>query len=206
MQIYLIRHGETAGNRDRIVQLPETPLSPRGIEQADLLAERLSTHPIARIVSSDLARAAMTADALARGKALDVEYEPLLQERNFGDWRGHPYSELEVDLMGPNTVPPAGESWAVFHERVDRAWDRVRALAKTSGPLAVVSHGLVLYSVFSRHIGPPTAGEDPPDVVPMQFGNTALSILEGEERLRATLTGCTAHLDDGPTPRGISGL
>ena len=31
MSIFLIRHGETAGNRDRIIQVPETPLSDRGL-------------------------------------------------------------------------------------------------------------------------------------------------------------------------------
>ena len=34
MSIFLIRHGETLGNASRTVQLPDNPLSPRGIAQA----------------------------------------------------------------------------------------------------------------------------------------------------------------------------
>ena len=35
MQIFLIRHGETAANAARIVQTPDTPLSERGIAVED---------------------------------------------------------------------------------------------------------------------------------------------------------------------------
>ena len=34
MAIILIRHGETPGNRDRIIQFPHIELSDRGLEQA----------------------------------------------------------------------------------------------------------------------------------------------------------------------------
>jgi len=34
MAIFLIRHGETLGNASRTVQLPDNPLSPRGVAQA----------------------------------------------------------------------------------------------------------------------------------------------------------------------------
>ena len=44
MSIFLIRHGETLGNASRTVQLPDNPLSPRGITQAELLARRLERH------------------------------------------------------------------------------------------------------------------------------------------------------------------
>ena len=40
MSIYLIRHGETDGNRTRTVQVPSTPLSEKGLHQASLLALR----------------------------------------------------------------------------------------------------------------------------------------------------------------------
>ena len=43
MAILLIRHGETPGNRDRIIQFPHTPLSERGLEQAARLGQRLAT-------------------------------------------------------------------------------------------------------------------------------------------------------------------
>ena len=53
MAIFLIRHAETALNAQRIVQLPETPLSERGLRQADCIGQRLAGMGVARILSSD---------------------------------------------------------------------------------------------------------------------------------------------------------
>jgi broad specificity phosphatase PhoE len=64
MSIFLIRHGETLGSASRTVQLPDDPLSPRGVAQAERLARRLEREGIAAIPSSDLARAAATAERL----------------------------------------------------------------------------------------------------------------------------------------------
>ena len=207
MAIYLIRHGETPSNRARVVQVPETPLSERGREQAEALAARLADHPIGRLLASDLARADETAAALSRATGVPVEPEPLLQERNFGDLRGTAYADLTVDLFGPDYAPPGGESWEAFHERVDAAWSRIRTAAdETEGHLAVVTHGLVLHSLSVRHLTLPAGGyETGENGPPLGFGNTALSIVEATPPWRATLFGCTAHLDGGGS-EGISGM
>ena len=84
-RIFLIRHGETEGNAARIVQRPEIPLSPRGLAQAEALARRLAKESVARIVSSDLARAVGTAERLERATGAPLSFDPLLQERNFGE-------------------------------------------------------------------------------------------------------------------------
>src|SRR5262249_2289334 len=74
-----------------------------------------------------------TAEHLRRATGAPLSFEPLLQERNFGDLRGRTYSELGFDMFEPDYAPPNGETWPVFHERVDRAWARVQALAAESG-------------------------------------------------------------------------
>lgn len=215
MAIYLIRHGETPGNRDRIVQVPETPLSDRGQGQARRLAERLSDHPIRRILASDLARAHMTAEAVGRALGLGVEPDPLLQERNFGDLRGTPYAELGLDLFGPGFAPPGGETWEVFDARVDRAWQGIRRAARgLDGHLAVVTHGLVLQSLARRHLG---LGEDAPgEGLARQIGNTSLTVVESAgaapawedgSTWRVALFACTAHLGPGSDGQeGVAGI
>ena len=72
------------------MQPAATPLNEHGVRQARMLAEWLTSGPFrpARIISSDLARAHMTAEPIASTLGLDIELEPLLQERNFGDLRG----------------------------------------------------------------------------------------------------------------------
>lgn len=200
MTVFLIRHGETEANAARVVQTPDVPLSERGLDQARKLGRRLAAEGVGAILSSDLRRAVMTAEAVRDATAAPLALDPLLQERNFGDVRGTPYAELAVDLFDPGFEPPGGESWDVFHARVARAWPAVleRALA-ANGPLAVVTHGLVCQSVITHHAD---LGED---VVPVGFGwaNTSVSILEpAPGRWRVRLLNCTEHLLGESAVRG----
>jgi probable phosphoglycerate mutase len=202
-RLLLIRHGETVGNAARIVQRPDSPLSPRGAAQAQRLAQRLAAAGIARIVTSDLTRAAATAEHLRKATGVPLDFEPLLQERNFGDLRGTPYAELRLDPFAPDYAPPNGETWPVFHARVDRAWARVQELvAATPGPLAVVTHGLVCRSLASRHLV-----LDEGQTAPESWGNTALTIVEGPAPWRVRLLNCVAHLGElGAEPLADPGV
>ncbi|NRA03671.1 MAG: histidine phosphatase family protein [Myxococcales bacterium] len=204
MAILLIRHGETDSNRQRIVQLPETPLSERGLEQAELLAARLAGTGVARVLSSDLARARMTAEAVARRSGVPLELDASLQERNFGDLRGHSYRELGIDFMAPGYDPPSGESWEAFHARVNRAWSQVRAASeRTDGDLAVVSHGLVCYSLALRHFSLGVHGTE----TPRSWSNTGVTVVDAGPPWEVRLLDCTAHLDGTDAQAGgVSGL
>jgi probable phosphoglycerate mutase len=200
MPIFLIRHGETLGNASRTVQQPDNPLSPRGRMQAELLARRLQAEGIAAILSSDLERAAATAERLRQATGVPVRHDPLLQERNFGDIRGTPYAELDFDLFAPEYAPPNGESWEIFHARVDRAWALVReAAAAAGGPLAVVTHGLVCRSLAARHLILPEGEE-----VPVRWENTAVTVIDHPAPWRVRVLNCVAHLDD-PAARPSAG-
>jgi probable phosphoglycerate mutase len=191
-QIFLIRHGETEGNASRIVQRPEIPLSPRGLAQAEALARRLAKESVARIVSSDLARAVGTAERLERATGAPLSFDPLLQERNFGDIRGTAYDDLGFELFALDYAPPGGETWDVFHARVDRAWEAVRALAAaTRGDLAVVTHGLVCRSLAGRHLSLADG-----EVVPERWENSSVTIVEGQAPWRVRLLNSIAHLED----------
>jgi len=202
VSIFLIRHGETLGNASRTVQLPDNPLSPRGMAQAERLARRLEREGIASVLSSDLARAVATADYLRRATRAPVRYDPLLQERNFGDIRGTPYAELGFDMFASDYAPPNGESWAVFHARVDRAWALMQeAAASAKGNLAVVTHGLVCRSLAGRHLILPDGQE-----APERWENTALTIIDYPAPWRVRLLNSITHLDGlGTLPLSESG-
>jgi 2,3-bisphosphoglycerate-dependent phosphoglycerate mutase len=190
-RLFLIRHGETEGNALRIVQRPDIPLSPRGVAQAERLARRLAAEGVARIVASDYARALTTAEHVRQATGAPLTVEPLLRERNFGDLRGRPYSELGFDMFEPDYAPPNGESWPVFHARVDRAWARIQELAAgTAGDLAVVTHGLVCRSLAARHLVL-ADGEQAPE----RWENTSLTIVDWPAPWRVRLLNCVAHLD-----------
>ena len=202
MSIYLIRHGETPGNANRVIQVAETPLSDRGLQQAEALATRLADAGVVHILASDLSRAHMTAQALERTTGAPLELEPLLQERNLGDLRGTPYSELGFDPFAPDYVPPAGESWDAFHDRVARAWRRVADVApRLDGHLAVVTHGLVCRAVVQHHVTLRGSAASDPEATGAAFGNTCLSVIESQAPFGVELLACTAHLG-GSAPEG----
>jgi probable phosphoglycerate mutase len=191
--IYLVRHGETALNAARILQHPVTPLSERGLAQAECVARRLASAGIARILVSDLRRAEMTAEAIARATGAALERDADLAERNFGALRGRPYAELGLDPFAPDYEPPEGESWAAFHARVDRAWLRVEAAARAAGgPIAVVTHGLVCHAVVSRRatLGPGLA------LTGRGWRNTSVTVLEGGEPWLVRILDDCSHLDE----------
>ena len=203
MAIYLIRHGETVGNAARVVQHPDAPLSPRGVAQAERVAARLAAEGIARIVASDYARARVTAERVRAATGAPLTIEPLLRERNFGDVRGTAYADLGFDLFAPDYAPPNGETWEVFHARVDRAWGRVQAFAEAAGGhLAVVTHGLVCRSLAGRHLLLADGCG-----APERWENTSVTIVECPAPWRVRLLNCVAHLDEEETaPRADAGV
>jgi probable phosphoglycerate mutase len=205
--LLIVRHGETASNAARIVQVPETPLNARGVAQAARLAKRLAEHhrqrPIGQVVASDLRRAEMTAEPVAEALGLPLVIEPLLAERNFGDLRGRAYADIGVDIMEPGYRPPSGEDWPSFHRRVDQAWSRIRELAgQAEGDSVFVTHGLVCHSLALRHLSV-HGGMEQPD----RWGNTSVTHVEARSPWRATLINCCDHLDavtaDGAQMSGI---
>jgi len=197
-RIFLIRHGETSSNAARIFQQPETPLSNRGLAQARALASRLRSEPIERTIASDYQRAAQTARAVADAAGSALEFEPLLQERNFGDLRGTPYSEVAGDPFREGYTPPGGESWQVFNARIERAWAVVSAVAQESaGDLVVVTHGLVCRAFVERCLdaGDLLSGKAEGGLA---FANTSVTIIGATPPWRVDRIGCTEHLGTEP--------
>ena len=64
MKILLVRHGETAGNKEKIHQHSDTPLSKAGEDQAKKIAGRLAHISIDKIFVSPLPRAQKTAEII----------------------------------------------------------------------------------------------------------------------------------------------
>ena len=204
MEVIFVRHGETPLNAARVFQHPDTPLSERGLAQAEAAARRLESMNVHTIVSSDMMRARQTAEALARRLSLPVAQTPLLGERCFGDLRGLARSSLDFDADAPDYCPPNGESHAVFFERVARAFAWVLEQRVPQGRrLAVFTHGLVLRRLVEAHLALPE-GTAPLD----QFSNTAITVATLSPPHLVSLLACARHLNeaDGTAARGISGL
>ena len=93
--VYLVRHGETVWNAEgRLCGSSDIPLSPIGQQQAQRLAQRLRSVPLAAIYSSPLRRTRQTAETIAALHNLPVHPVPELSEIDYGDWEGMAVDEL----------------------------------------------------------------------------------------------------------------
>jgi len=155
MRLFIVRHGETDFNRNRVMQgYHEIPLNERGIRQATLLAYRLVEERLDRIVSSDLRRAVMTACIVASHTGVAMDYDPALRERNPGLLTGKSYDEEPRFFTDPNFIPPEGEGVAEFRARVRRAFEALVADARHPNErVAVITHGLVCRAFVSEFFG-----------------------------------------------------
>lgn len=193
MTIYLIRHGETAANKRRVLQMPDSPLSDNGIQQAKQLSERLKSANIVNILCSDYPRAQQTAAEINIHHKLHVSYEPLLRERNFGDWRGMEYDAVAKDRLNSDLSPPNGEDTDAFFTRITQTWNFIQQhAAKDDGITVVISHGLTCRALVQNHV------ELPQDVaLPERWSNTSVTRIDYREKTKtwmATTINCVHHL------------
>ena len=88
-RVVLWRHGQTDLNiAGRIQGSLDVPLNDSGRSQAQAAAAVLAEYSPSLVVSSPLARAHSTAQALAHSLDLDVAVDDRLVERDFGRWEG----------------------------------------------------------------------------------------------------------------------
>jgi probable phosphoglycerate mutase len=159
-RIILIRHGETEWNREGRIQgyHGDSALTAAGRAQAQRLATRLGAEGPAALHSSDSARARETAEPIAAALKADIAFDAMLRERNYGEFEGWTYKDLEREhpeayrrfrSRDPGYAPPGGESGAEFADRILSALERIAADA-AGARVAVVTHGGVL-GVMHRH-------------------------------------------------------
>ncbi|HTK37604.1 MAG TPA: histidine phosphatase family protein [Pyrinomonadaceae bacterium] len=98
-KLFLIRHGQSAGNAEgRFGGHSPTPLSKLGEEQAEKTAVVLAKEGITAIYSSDLLRAVKTAEPLARLLDIPVAHTPAFRERNVGVLEGLTFDESKAEF------------------------------------------------------------------------------------------------------------
>lgn len=152
-QIILWRHGQTSWNAaGRVQGQTDVPLDDIGIIQAASAASRLATLNPSRIISSDLSRAARTADALSALTGVPVESDRRLREMAFGlregltsreAWEQYP-DEMHAWVTGDDIRMPGGETYREAGERFAEVLTEVTADLNGDRPVVIVAHGAVL--------------------------------------------------------------
>ena len=155
-RLILVRHGETAWNRERRFQgWRDVPLSADGRVQAERTARALAGSGAARVYTSPLGRARETAAEIAKPSGLGVIADEAFKEISFGAWEGMTLDEVEARFGGlhaawraePHTVRfPAGEDLATAGARA------LGGLARLAGAHAGQTVVLVTLGVIVRLI------------------------------------------------------
>ncbi|HZU77505.1 MAG TPA: histidine phosphatase family protein [Dehalococcoidia bacterium] len=164
-RIVLIRHAETAHNRDGLVQgRADNPLSELGVRQAEALAAALATVPFAAVCSSPLQRALQTARAVAQPHGLDLQVVDALTEMDIGEMEGLTGAELRqrfpefmrawLSEHAGDAAMPGGESLQQVQERAGAALDHIVA-EQPEATVAVVSHNFVILTLLCRALSLP---------------------------------------------------
>lgn len=162
MTLYLLRHGETLWNtQGRFQGQLDSPLTPTGIAQADLMARRLAQEigpnpDRFNLAVSPLGRARQTADRLTAAIPLAAKDEPHLMEVTIGSWDGMTLYEIDQEYPGALTGTdafdwyfrsPDGETFDQIHARAT-AW-----LADIATPTIAISHGLTGRIIRGAYLG-----------------------------------------------------
>jgi len=185
-RVILVRHGETSFPQNRIYcDSKEDPaLSSTGQAQAKQAAEFLSLENVSAIYASPSLRTRMTAEAIAaHHKYLSVNFDSDLVERNFGDWEGMYFEEIESQF--PMKYKEWKENQAAFKigsgESVYDLAERVvpvisKIITAHSGQtVVVVAHVGPIRVLLARALNLPVEGYrqlaiDPASVTGVDYG------------------------------------
>ena len=184
--LYLTRHGQTEWNtQGRMQGHGDSPLTETGVMQAQWLAEALQDIPFDAIYSSSQGRAMRTAEAIGRGRDIEVIPADEIREMRLGVWEGKTKEDAEQThgeqisnfWNAPDKyVPIGGES---FCEVRDRAVAFLTSLVEKhrGETILAVMHGCVLKLVMGYFEQRPLAKLwNPPTMLPtslskVQFTN-----------------------------------
>lgn len=151
----LWRHGQTTWNAEKRYQgQTDIPLSETGVAQAERSARLLAALRPDKIFSSDLARAASTAGALARITGLPVSLDKDLRERSGGSWEGLTSEEIRERFPAERATwdPPDGEARSAVADRVSGALTRIVDELGDDELAVVASHGAAIRLGIERFL------------------------------------------------------
>lgn len=189
LDIYLIRHGETEANRQGIVQgHSDSPMTPAGIEETLRKAEKLKDIEFHGGYCSDLARAMMTLELIARrlpslpGAVILRE----LREIDFGEYTGRRKDDIMDDIRRHKTdtslTYPGGESGRDLIGRVRGFFNNLLLCHQNERILVVTHYGVIetAFRQFTAHPQNAPVHVEPYDVFHLSFNshdNASVNVL-----------------------------
>lgn len=161
-RLLLVRHGETDHNAGGVWQGQlDSALSDVGVEQARAAGRAIAAYRPSRVVASDLARAAVTAQHVAEAAGVGVTLDPRWREIHVGQWQGLHTSEVRAryaDLLAEmdRTDIRRGVDGETLAEVGRRAGESLRELLDGLSDdecVVVVAHGVSTRAAVADLLG-----------------------------------------------------
>lgn len=169
MKLYLVRHGQTDWNVQRIAQgRTDIPLNATGITQAEELRDKTHEYRFDICYSSPLVRAVKTAEIVTDGRCPIVK-DDLLVERCFGkyegtappdDWLKYWTINYHDDEMGMEPLADVFARTKVFLEKIKKEH-------ASDENVLIVGHGGMLKTLHFNIVG----YDDETDFMNIHFKN-----------------------------------
>jgi probable phosphomutase (TIGR03848 family) len=203
-RVLLIRHAtnDYVSSKRLAGRTPGVHLNDRGLAEAEAVAARLQSTPLAAVYTSPLERAIETAGPIAEKHDLHCQIMDGLMETDCGEWAGGAIDELSqtelwrrIQVEPSSARFPGGESIFEVQQRMVGAVAELRSL-HSGKTIAVVSHSDPIKLLMAYHVGMhmdmfQRLTVDPASISELEFGTqrtrllrsndcTHLSPLEGE--------------------------
>lgn len=161
-KLILLRHGETNKNLDNTLHSidDDAELNETGILQIEEVAQELKDYLPDIVYSSREKRSLESARILTQALGIPMLELDNIHERNWGKFTGQPWSEVEK-ILNPmnlderyNYLPPGGESWKEFEERLTHAVKEV-VIENQDKVVLIVTHGGAIRALMPYLLGKP---------------------------------------------------
>ena len=144
--IYIIRHGQTDWNKQKVMQgQMDVPLNETGKEQALELGEKLKNIIFDHIFCSPLLRTRQTLENLNLNSKTKIIFVDRLKERNYGEFEKMPKSSFDYNLFwnySANIKYRKAESCQDFFKRVISLFEEIKVKYKDKNILIVTHAGI----------------------------------------------------------------
>ncbi len=162
LRLLLIRHGQTAWNREQVFRgRADIPLSELGARQAQALSQRLAEEPLDALYCSPLSRARQTAEAIGAPHHTCPQLIEDLTDFDYGEWTGRPRAEVAArwpELLAQwqqaphGTRIPGAETLEEAQARAVRALEGI-VVPHEEGVVAIVSHRVITKLLVCHLVG-----------------------------------------------------
>ncbi|MBD3250507.1 MAG: hypothetical protein GF381_02990 [Candidatus Pacebacteria bacterium] len=191
MKLYLVRHGESEGNKQKIHQGPDTRLTEVGLSQAKILAHRFKKIEIDVILSSPFRRAMQTAEQIAQTTSKEITTDPVFREFCWpSELQGLPFSDPEASVIrnkissqinNPDWHFSDEENFFDLRQRVRRAINTIKQRPEKN--VLLVSHSFFITALISELVFP-GATDIPSQFIgyfrAIKYNNTGISLLAND--------------------------